>query len=118
MPFNPGDIVSLDFLIPSTGKYLTHSAVILSTVDVYNHERTYVCAMMSSYNVNDRFTFKLENSMLQNASNKECSQVRSHLITYVPDTKVRPANGTPYNRLSQHAFERLISHIDEVVFGV
>ncbi len=118
MPFRPGDIVSFEFLIPSTNKYLTHSAVVLSTADVYHHDKTYVCVMMSSNNVNDKFTFKLENSMLQNANNKCSSQVRSHLITYIPDAKVRPANGAPHNRLRKHALERLISHINEVVFGV
>ena len=118
MPFSPGDIVSFDFLIPSTRRYLTHSAVVLSTAEVYDHDRTYVCAMMSSNNVSDKFTFELENSMLQNPNNKGCSQVRSHLITYVTDGKVRPANGIPYNRLRQHALERLISHINELVFGV
>ncbi|WP_446717874.1 type II toxin-antitoxin system PemK/MazF family toxin [Dyadobacter sp. OTU695] len=118
MPFAPGDIVSFDFLIPSTGKYITHSAVVLSTADVYAHDRTYVCVMMSSNNVNDKFTFKVENSMLQKANNKMSSQVRTHLITYVTDAKVRPLNGAPYNRLSRHALERLISHINEIVFGV
>lgn len=117
MPFKPGDIVSFEFLIPTTGKYLTHSAVVLSTTEVYHHDKTYVCAMMSSNAVQDKFTFELENSMLQNPNNKFNSQVRSHLITYISDAEVRPTNGLPYNRLRQHAMERLISHINTVVFG-
>jgi hypothetical protein len=101
MPFSPGDIVSFDFLIPSTGKYLTHSAVVLSSIDVYNHDGTYVCAMMSSNNANDKFTFTIDNSMLQNANNKGSSQVRCHLITYVDAAKVRPTMGSPFNRLNR-----------------
>jgi hypothetical protein len=118
MPFMPGDIVSFDFLIPSTGKYVTHSAVVLSNIEVYNHEKTYVCAMMSSNNANDIFSFPLENSMPQNRNNKGTSQVRCHLITYVPASKVRPATGSPYNRLRQQALESLIWLINTAVFGM
>lgn len=116
MPFHPGDIVSFDFLMPSTGRYLSHSAVVLSCTEVYQHDSIYVCAMMSSNNNNDRFTFKLDNSMLQNANSKGCSQVRCHLITYVDATKVSPTQGSPYNRLTRQALKMLFSHINTTTF--
>lgn len=116
MPFHPGDIVSFDFLMRSTGRYLTHSAVVLSCTEVYQHDGIYVCAMMSSNNTNDRFTFKLDNSMLQNANSKGSSQIRCHLITYVDAAKVRPTQGSPYNRLTRQALKMLFSHINTTTF--
>lgn len=116
MPFHPGDIVSFDFPMPSTGRYLTHSAVVLSCTEVHQHDNIYVCAMMSSNNSNDRFTFKLDDSMLQNVNSKGCSQVRCHLITYVDAVHVRPANGSPYNRLTKQALKMLFTHINTTVF--
>lgn len=118
MPFHPGDIISFNFLIPSTGQYVLHSAVVLSCTEVYRHDSVYVCAMMSSNNINDRFTFQLDNSMLENMSNRVNSQVRCHLITYVDAASVRPMQGSPYNRLTWQALHRLFSKINEVVFGV
>ena len=117
MPFHPGDIISFNFLIPSTGQYLMHSAVVLSCPEVRQHDSVYVCAMMSSNNMNDRFTFELDNSMLQNASNRRNSQVRFHLITYVDAASVRPAQGSPYNRLTWQALHRLLAKINSTVFG-
>lgn len=116
MPFHPGDIVSFDFLMPSTGRYLTHSAVVLSCTEVYQHDHIYVCAMMSSNNTSDRFTFKLDNSMLQNANSKGSSQIRCHLITYVDASQVRPSQGSPYNRLTRQALKMLFSHINTTTF--
>lgn len=117
MPFHPGDIVSFDFLIPSTGRYLTHSAVVLSCTEVYHHDSIYVCAMMSSNNTNDRFTFKLDNSMLEKANSKGTSQIRCHLITYVDATKVHPTKGNPHNRLTNQALKMLFSRINNSTFG-
>jgi hypothetical protein len=117
MPFHPGDIVSFDFLIPSTGQHVTHSAVVLSCTEVYQHDCIYVCAMMSSNNTLDRFTFKLDNSMLQSTNNKASSQIRCHLITYVDAAKVRPTQGSPYNRLTRQALQRLFSQINNAVFN-
>lgn len=117
MSFHPGDIISFDFPMPSTGRYLTHSAVVLSCTEVYDHDNIYVCAMMSSNNTNDRFTFKLDNTMLQNANSKGTSQIRCHLITYVDATKVHPTQGKPYNRLTKQALKMLFSHINNSTFG-
>lgn len=116
MPFHPGDIISFNFPIPSTGQYLMHSAVVLSCTGVHQHDNIYVCAMMSSNDMTDRFTFQLNNSMLQNTSNRSNSQVRCHLITYVDAASVRPTQGSPYNRLTWQALNRLLAKINDAVF--
>ncbi|OJV18036.1 MAG: hypothetical protein BGO21_14575 [Dyadobacter sp. 50-39] len=74
--------------------------------------------MLSSNNSNDRFTFKLDNSMLENANSKGTSQIRCHLITYVDATKVYPTKGAPYNRLTKQALKMLFYHINNSTFGL
>lgn len=74
--------------------------------------------MMSSNNICDRFTFKLDNSMLQNTNSKGTSQIRCHLITYVDATKVHPTQGAPYNRLTKQALKMLFSHMNNNTFGL
>ena len=72
--------------------------------------------MMTSSNVNDRFSFHLNDSMLDNPKSKSTSQIRTHLITYVLERHIYQTN--PSNKLKPHAFERLIAHINDAVFDV
>jgi hypothetical protein len=116
MPFEKGEIISFTFQMPDNGDWKVHSAVILSCEDVYNHDKLYVCAMMTSNGVNDIFSFPLTNNDLESRSNKDNSQVRCHLITYVLEEDIHHSN--PFNKLKKQAFERLIAQINVSVFDV
>lgn len=116
MSFKKGDIVSLDFEMPNSGAYIEHSAVIISCDAVYNHDKCYICAMMTSNAIIDRFSFKIDNSMLDKPSNKTNSQVRCHLITYVLERHIKPLQ--PYNKLKTQAIERLLAYIAVVTFDL
>ncbi|WP_114937544.1 hypothetical protein [Mucilaginibacter endophyticus] len=116
MPFNQGDIISFTFQMPDDGSWVNHSGVVLSCLDVYNHDKCYLCAMMSSNGVTDKFSFPLTDNDLQNPSNKKNSQVRCHLITYVLEADLQLSN--PYNKLKPIAFQRLIAHINASVFDL
>src|SRR5258708_25496609 len=95
MPFLKGEIISVEFEMPHSGDWLLHPGVIISCADVYNHDKCYVCAMMSSNGEDDRFSFQLTNSMLEKPGNTQNSQVRCHLITYVREVYIKQAH--PYN---------------------
>ena len=116
MPFHKGEIICFSFQIPHTGEWVLHSAVILSCSEVYDKDKCYVCAMMSSNGVIDRFSFPLNKNDLQRPSNKESSQVRCHLITYVLEGDI--THSDPYNKLVGSAFERLINKINDAVFDI
>lgn len=98
MPFYKGEIICFSFQMPHNGdNWVPHSAVILSCTEVYNKDRCYVCAMMTSNGVSDKFSFPLNNSDLERTSNKTNSQVRCHLITYVLEDDI--THSDPYNKL-------------------
>jgi hypothetical protein len=59
MSFKKGDIVSFQFEMPDTGDFQKHPGVILSCDEMYQQEKCYLCAMMTSNGASDRFTFKL-----------------------------------------------------------
>ena len=111
MSFKKGDIISFDFEMPSTGEYVEHSAVVLSCDEMYQKEKCYLCAMMTSNAASDRFTFKLENSMLEKASSKADTQVRCHLITYVWEGHVSQSR-SPLNRINANSMQRLLERIN------
>jgi len=114
MPFAKGDIISFSFQMPDGSEWKDHPGVVLSCHDVYNHDKCYVCAMMTSNGSNDRFSFHLTNNDLENPSNKDNSQVRCHLITYVIEADLSLSN--PYNKVKKQAMDRLIAHINASVF--
>lgn len=116
MPFNKGDVVALDFEMPNTGDFLRHPAIVLSCLDVYAHDKCYVCVMMTSNKAKDKFSFEIEENMLELPSNKDNSQVRTHLITYVMGKHIKSKVGVAFNRLKPQALERLYAHINENVF--
>ena len=114
MPFNKGDIVFLAFEMPHSGNYDPHPGVVLSCIDVYNKDRCYICAMMTSRPINDKFSFHLDDDMLDEPNDRDISQVRCHLITYVRERCL--LERTPRNKLKPQALERLMAYINEVVF--
>lgn len=116
MQFDKGDIISFRFQMPDLSGWIKHPGVILSCADVYTHDKCYVCAMMSSNGASDKFSFPLTDKDLDKPSNKTNSQVRCHLITYVLEDDLSISN--PHNRFKKQAFERLIAHINAVVFEV
>jgi hypothetical protein len=115
MSFKKGDVISFDFEMPDTGEYLKHSAVVLSCDEMYQHEKCYLCAMMTSNGASDRFTFKLEDDMMEKPNIKNDSQVRCHLITYVWEGHIGQTT-SPLNRIKPNGMARLIERININVF--
>jgi hypothetical protein len=111
MSFKKGDIISLDFEMPDTGEYLEHSSVIISCDEMYQKEKCYLCAMMTSNGKSDRFTFQLDNTMLEKPSSKTDTQVRCHLITYVWEGHIKQSS-SPLNRVNANAMQRLLERIN------
>lgn len=117
MAFVKGDVIAVDFKMPNTGDYKKHSAVVISEKGVYEHDKCYICVMMSSNNVTDKFSFPLTGNMLKMPANKEFSQVRCHLITYVRERDAISNGGKPFNQLTEQAIDRLIEFLVTVSFG-
>lgn len=110
--------MSLEFELPPDSKWSYHPAVIISEPAVYNTDGCYICVMMSTMPVKDVFTFEVKNDMLEYQSDKPFSQVRCHLITYAMERHISlNKNGMPFNKLRPRALEKLMAHINEVVFG-
>lgn len=114
MVFNRGDIIDVFFDLPYSRETKTHPAIIISNEDVYNTDEMYVCVMMTSSETTDLFTFEITSDMLQFKNNKEFSQARCHLITYIMEKHIMAVS--PKNTLKSHSLERLIERINEVTF--
>ena len=65
--------------------------------------------MTSSDNFKDKFTFELTDSMLQKPNNKDFSQARCHMVTFVHERHI--ISKYPKNTLKPNSVERLIAHI-------
>jgi len=113
MPYSKRQIIEVHFDLEQ-GTQL-HPGIILSVEDVYNVERHYICAMISTTSREDVYTFPLGKGDTRKPL-KDGSQVRTHLIFQIRDEDIN--GSSPRNSLTEDAFLRLIDHIDEVVFGV
>ena len=116
MPFQKGDVVSLQFEMPDTGAFKEHPAIIISCPEVHQHDSCYVCVMMTSNGASDRFTFRLTDEMLAYPNNRQDSQVRCHMITYVRERDIHSQSGRPFNKLQPLHMDRLLEYINMVVF--
>lgn len=114
MHFKKGDIIDVFFDLPYSKETKTHPAIIISNEDVYDKDELYVCVMMTSSIEIDLFTFTVTDDMLVQKSNKDFSQARCHLISYVMEKHI--VGKTPKNTLKENALNRLLIKINETVF--
>lgn len=91
-----------------------HPVVILSIPRVFELEEYYLCAMITGKNIDDEFSFHLEDSEYTGDAFPKQSQVRIHLIGPVFEKDIVPNNKRTY--LTTQCFERLVDSIAEVVF--
>lgn len=117
MALKRGDIIEVYFDFPKQNNSIPHPAIIISNQDVYGTEEGYVCVMMtSSENFIDKFTFEITDDMLERPNNKEFSQARCHLVTFVWESQLYDQNNAK-NTLKSTAIDRLIAHINEHTFN-
>lgn len=114
MSFQKGDIIDVFFDLPYSKETKTHPAIIISNEDVYDKDELYVCVMMTSSTETDLFTFEVTQDMLVQKNNKDFSQARCHLISYVMEKHI--VGKTPKNTLKENAFKRLLIKINDTVF--
>jgi mRNA interferase MazF len=110
--YERGDIVFVYFDLPKTDNSKPHPAIILSNTEVYNADELYICAMMTSSEHIDMFSFEVNEDMLVKASNKKFSQVRCHLISYIQEKHF--CNARPFNHLKEYAVDNLVNRIKEI----
>ena len=112
--YNRGDIVKVYYDLPNSKNTNYHPAVILSNELVYYADDIYVCAMLTSQDKIDLFSFELTQSMLSMKNNKDFSQVRCHLVTYIKETHIVPHS--KMNTVHLHIVDSIIDQINETVF--
>lgn len=106
------DIVEVDFSMDQGGK---HPGIVISNNLVQESEGAFVCVMMTSQSYDDEFSFIITNDMLTRPSNKEHSEARCHLISWIPLEQINPK---PYNsQLRIEPFKSLIKKITETTFS-
>ncbi|WP_395064127.1 type II toxin-antitoxin system PemK/MazF family toxin [Flavobacterium sp.] len=114
MSFQKGDIIEVFFNLPYSKETKTHPAIIISNEDVYDKDELYVCVMMTSSTETDLFTFEVTQDMLVQKNNKDFSQARCHLISYVMEKHI--VGKTLKNTLKENALKRLLIKINDTVF--
>ena len=116
MSFQRGDIIEVYFDLPYSKETKTHPAIIISNEDVYDKDEVYVCVMMTSITQIDLFSFEITQDMLTQKNNKDFSQARCHLISYVSDKHI--VGNRPKNTLKENALNRLLVKINDTVFSI
>lgn len=114
MSFQKGDIIDVFFDLPYSKETKTHPAIIISNEDVYDKDELYVCVMMTSSTETDLFTFAITDDMLVQKNNKDFSQARCHLISYVMEKHI--VGRTAKNSMKENALNRLLIRINDTVF--
>ena len=71
-PYDNRQILEVEF--PLEGGSKKHPAVILSVPKVYETEQYYICAMISSIDARDQFSFPLNDDDVTNPFNPDYSQ--------------------------------------------
>lgn len=97
------------------GEIQEHPVVILSEDHVYEGEGFYICAMVTSKNTDDRYTFKLTEDRIIKPLSDE-SQVRIHLIDRFWEDEF--IDSSRINHMTVDGFRHLIDRMEEIVFGV
>lgn len=116
MPFERGEIVDYEFEIPHNGKFIRHPALIISNEHVYNTDSCYICVMLtSSETIDDMFTFRITPDMLVKPPNKEISQARLHIVTYVLEKNI--FTRLPHNKMKAFHVDRLVEHITQITLS-
>jgi hypothetical protein len=114
MPYEKRRIIEVHFPVSEFESQI-HPAVILSVEEIYNHEKYYLCAMISTTKQVDKFSFTLSQNDTTNGL-RDGSQIRTNLIAQILDEDIN--SDSPINFIHEHKFLELIDHIDEFVFGV
>lgn len=112
-PYDNRQILEVEF--PLEGGSKKHPAVILSVPKVYETEQYYICAMISSIDARDQFSFPINDEDVTNPF-EEKSQVRTHLIAQIFDDEI--VKTMPINYMTKETFNRLVDYINENVFGI
>lgn len=112
--FERGDIVEVYFDLPKATETKLHPAIIISNNDVYDNDEIYICVMMTSSKKVDLFSFEIKHEMLDYPNNKDFSQARCHLITYV---KEKHFEKRKLNRLKDSYVDNLVERINTVVIN-
>ncbi len=112
MAFKRGDIVKVFFKLPYIKGNDSHPAIIISNQDVYDIDESYICVMMTSVEKIDMFSFEISQDMLMFPNNKNFSQARCHLVSFVMENHI--IDRSPINTLKEESVNRLVARINEV----
>ena len=109
MPFSRGDIIEVNLSMPPEGKVMNHPAVIISNDEVYQDDECYIVVMLTSSAQNDKYSFVIDDYMLKQPNNKDHSEARCHLITYILASHIV---GRPKNKMKEQYVDDLVNHIN------
>lgn len=112
--FERGDIVWVYFDLPKAVETKLHPAIIISNSDVYDKDEIYICVMMTSSKDTDLFSFEIRPEMLDYPNNKDFSQARCHLISYIKEKHVEKRK---INRMKEAYVNNLIERINTVAIN-
>ena len=105
MKVHQGEIVEVNFLLPS-GETKPHPTIVISNNIVNEYEEAFIGVMISSTAPNDEFTYALTNDMLTKPTKKPC-QVRTQLISLIPESQVMGKHGNIKKQYLQEVIEKI-----------
>jgi len=109
---NRGDIINVFFDLPFIGDNDLHPAIIISNDSVYEHDKMYICVMMTSNARKDRFSFEIKDEMLVKPNNKKDSQARCHIVMTISEQHINDVKAK--NTMKSPSVDRLVARINSV----
>lgn len=109
MKVRQGEIVEVNFLLPNGG-FKPHPVIVISNNIVNEYEEAFIGVMISGASVSDDFTYLLANDMLTRPAKKAC-QVRSQLISMIPENQVIGKHGSVKKKYLQEIIEKIFDNV-------
>jgi len=112
MTLHQRDIVEIAFYTGRTPQ--THPALIVSADEIFETEGFFYAVLLSTKNIYPEFTFEITPLMINNARNQRNGFAVCHMVQqfYPEDIVTRTGSS-----LQKETFKKVISKIQEVVFG-
>lgn len=110
------EIIEVEFELPQGSE--KHPAIILSNNNINQLEEGFVCAMMTTYEHNDEYSFVITKEMLlYPKAQPKHSEVRCHLINFFPYHKIILSRGSR-SKLKMEYFKELLEQISATTFSI
>lgn len=115
MKLNRRDVINVVF---GSNTKDNHLVIVLSPEEINTVEEQFLGVMITDskyYDMENNFSFPLDDTMFVKPLKEKSSKVRLYLINFLPFTSV---TGTPVNQMKPDSFKAMIKELNEKIMGI